>query len=126
MLNEDKLICYEKSKIDLSFYFTEDNMSYYSCKESKFKSNIKCFSLIPQQIITLTFLQVQIVNNKLVCYMITNSPLPKNLSIKLKIVIYQIRLRNLEISQEEVILSTQEDFSGNKNSIISFIFRKRI
>ena len=120
MLNENKKFCNEKEKINLTEYFSDDNMNYYSCKETKYKSDIRCFSLIPQQIITLTFLQVQMVNKQLVCYMITHSPLPKHFSLKLKINVYQNKIRNLENTQEEIILSTDDDSNGSTNSIVSF------
>ena len=95
MLNDNNKICLEKSKADLTNYYTYDNISYYSCKDYKYKNDIKCFSIIPQQNIVLTFLQVQIVNFRLVCYMITHSPIPKEFSLKLKINIYKTkRVRN--------------------------------
>ena len=85
MLNDNNKVCLEKLKVDLTNYYTYDNMKYYSCKDFKYKNDIKCFSIIPKQNIILTFLQVQIVNFRLVCYMITHSPLPKDFSLKLKI-----------------------------------------
>ena len=120
MLNGDNKNCYEKIKTDLTGYFTNDNITYYSCRETIYKNNIQCFTLIPSQIIILTFLQIQMVNNRIICYMITHSPLPKNFSIKLKINIFQRRIRNLASGEREIILTTSEDSNGSKNSIISF------
>ena len=118
MLNEDRQFCHEKEKTDLTGFFTNDNITYYSCRETRYKNNIECFSLIPEQIITLTFLQVQMVNKKLFCYMITHSPLPKDFSLKLKINVYQNRLRNLE--EKEIVLSTSDDSNGSSDTIVSF------
>ena len=118
MLNEDRQFCHEKEKTDLTGFFTNDNITYYSCRETRYKNNIQCFSLIPEQIIELTFLQVQIVNKKLFCFMITHSPLPKDFSIKLKINIYRNRLRNLE--EKEIVLSTNDDSNGSSDTIVSF------
>ena len=120
MLNEDNKKCYEKIKTDLTGYFTNDNITYFSCRETIYKNNFQCFTLIPSQIIILTFLQIQIVNNRLICYVITHSPLPKDFSIKLKINIYQRRIRNLATGEREIILTTSEDSNGSINSIISF------
>ena len=121
MLNDDTKTCYEKNKIDLKSYFTENNITYYSCQETKYKNKLQCFSLVPQQVILLTFLQVQMVKKKLVCYMITHSPLPKDFSIKLKINVYTNRIRNLEGSGEkEVVLTANEDSNGSTNTIVSF------
>ena len=85
MLNDNTQKCYEKTKLDLSKYFTINNMNY-SCNDYKYRSNVKCISKIPKQNITLTFLQVQIVEYRLACYMITHSPIPKGLSLKLTII----------------------------------------
>ena len=119
MLNDNKMFCNEINKTDLTDFYTNDNITYYSCKETKYKNDIHCFSLIPQQNIILNFLQAQIVRNKLVCYMITHSPIPKNFSLKLKINIYNSKtLRNLE--EKEIILITNEYSNGDVNKIISF------
>lgn len=120
MLNENKQFCHEKEKTDLTGYFSNDNITYYSCKETKYKNNIQCFTLIPEQIIILTFLQVQIVNKKLFCYMITHSPLPKDFSIKLKINLYQNRMRYLEGQEREIVLSAIDDSNGSQDKIVSF------
>lgn len=122
MLNDNPKTCYEKEKIDLSNYFTEDNKTYYSCNDYRFKNNVKCFSIIPRQNIILTFVQVQIVNSRLACYMITHSALPKDFSLKLKINILTAKSsRNLEDAEEkEIILTTQDETNGSTNSIVGF------
>ena len=121
MLNENKNVCHEKIKTDLNGYFSDDNMNYFSCKETKYKNDIRCFELIPEQNIILELIQVQIVNKKLVCYMITHSPLPSNFSLKIKINIYQSTFRNLDSSIErEIILNTADDSNGSENKILSF------
>ena len=121
MLNENKKSCHEKSKTDLTGYFTNDEMTYYSCKDVKYKNNLQCFSLIPNKNISLTFLQVQIVEKKLFCYMITHSPIPKNFCLKLKIRVYKNNVRILDTSEERIIiLRTSDDSNGSKNTIITF------
>ena len=122
MLNENKRYCHEKSKTDLTGFFTNDEMTYYSCKDEKYKNNIQCFSLIPHKNISLTFLQVQMVEQKLFCYMMTHSPIPKEFSLKLKIRVYKNNLRNLDTSEErEIILTTNDENSnGSKNTILTF------
>ena len=120
MLNDNIQKCYEKAKLDLSKYFTIDNMNYFFCNDYKYRSNIKCISKIPKQNITLTFLQVQIVEYRLACYMITHSPIPKGLSLKLTIIPSK-KLRNLANPQERIIvLTTQDESNGSTNSIIGF------
>lgn len=41
MLNDNTQKCYEKTKLDLSKYFTINNMNY-SCNDYKYRSNVKC------------------------------------------------------------------------------------
>ena len=123
ILNDNYKTCYNKSNTDLKYYYTYDNKTYYSCKDYRFKNDISCFTKIPKQNITLTFVQVQIVNKKLVCYMITHSPLPKDFSLKLKIIINNIQnnQRLLTDNIQEVILTTTDDSYGIVNTIVSFI-----
>ena len=115
--------CYNKSAIDISKYFTEDNITYYSCKNEKFRSNIKCFSIIKNQNIILSFIQIQLVNKHLYCYMLTDSPFPKNFSLKTKIVIYNSpkRLRHLDQIEKEIVLKGSDESNGNGKTIIRFI-----
>ena len=121
LINDDLKRCYDKSEISLHSFFTEDNFTYYSCNDDKYKSNINCFSKITNQNIVLTFLQVQLIKHKLVCFMLTHSPLPKNFSLKFKINIFSKKIRNLQNSEEkEVILVTNDDSNGSSNTIIRF------
>ena len=126
LLNDNSRKCYEKSKLDLKNYFTYDNISYYSCNDYRYKNDLKCFSIIPQQTIILTFLQVQIINFRLVCFMITHAALPKDFSLKLKIDMYSTKkIRNLQNSNErEVILTTTDESNGSANSIVSFTLQE--
>ena len=75
---------------------------------------------MPKQKIVLTFVQVQIINFKIVCFMITHSPLPKHFSLKLKVNIdsSKKKIRNLE--EKEVILTNTEGSNGNVDTIVSF------
>ena len=120
LLNGDTKTCHEKSKIDLKTYFTDDEVIYYDCNDYRYKNNVKCFSKMPKQKIVLTFVQVQIINFKIVCFMITHSPLPKDFSLKLKvnIVSSKKKIRNLE--EKEVILTNTDGSNGNTDTIVSF------
>ena len=120
LLNDDTRNCIEKSKTSLDYFFTEDNHTYYSCKDSKYKSNIKCFSMLPKQNINLTFYQAQLINHKLICHMLTHSPIPKNFSLIFKIIIFSSRLRNLGDLEKNVTLTNTDDSNGESNSLISF------
>ena len=55
-INDDFQKCHLKSSIDLSDYFTNDNKTYYSCKEEKYKNAPQCINpsitSIPTFIIT--------------------------------------------------------------------------
>ena len=120
LLNDDTKNCQYKSNISLKSYFTFDNKTYFSCNDNRYKNNIECFSLIPQQSISLTFLQVQLINNKLICFMLTHSPLPKKFALKVLIIIFT-SIRNLENSEEkEVILTNSDGINGINNTLVSF------
>ena len=41
-INDDFLKCILKSSINLEFYFTHDNITYYSCKEEIYQSKKEC------------------------------------------------------------------------------------
>ena len=69
LINDDYTQCFNKSNISISTFFTEDDIMYYSCNESRYKSNINCFSLIPNQTIVLKFLQIQKIDYKLYLYL---------------------------------------------------------
>jgi len=115
--------CYNKSEINLTKYYTEDNITYNSCENKKFRSNIQCFSIIKNQNIILSFIQVQLFKNHLYFYMLTDSPFPKNFSLKTKIVVYNNikRLRHLDQVEKEIVLRAMDDSNGNGKTIIRFI-----
>ena len=122
MLNNDVKNCKNKSKVNLGHYFTEDNMTYYSCDDYKYKNNIKCFSILPQQRITLTFIQAQIYNFQLIIFMLTHSPLPKNFTLIVTINVYMSgRFRYLQNTEKNISLTIDNDSNGSKNTIVSFI-----
>jgi len=120
--NDDYTTCHEKSKISLSNYYTNDGTMYYSCDIPKYNNDISCFLLETKQNITLTFLQIQKINNKLYCYMMTHSPLPKRFQLKLTIDIYSSKkIKNLEESEKRVVnFIVNEDSDGTTNKIITF------
>jgi hypothetical protein len=104
-LDDDFSICYNKKNKDLSKYFTENNMMYCSCEIIKNRNNIQCFEIIPNQVVTLKFIQVQIINNHLYVFMQTHTPFPKKFSLKLTISIYSItrRLRHLDEEKKKIL-----------------------
>ena len=131
-LNDNFKRCYNKSSTDLSKCFTMDNLTYYSCENDNYKNYSQCFILNPHQTITLVFLQAQMINGTLYCFILTHSPLPKYFSLILKINRYNQVVRNLqsqgendEIKEEDVILTTKDDSNGTKNRIISFSSEKK-
>ena len=122
LINDDYTKCVDKTKLNILTYFTNDGSMYYSCNITKYKNNLKCFSLIPKQNIILKFVQIQKINQKLYCYMYTYSPLPKDFSLKLKLSTYtnSDNLRILEESKN-IVFTTNEDSDGSENKIITFI-----
>ena len=85
LLNDNKKKCFEEKKTDLSKYYTNDNKTYYSCNDYKYKRDNQCFSIFPKQNNILTFLQVQIIKPRLVCNNVTHSSLPQDFWLKLNI-----------------------------------------
>ena len=51
-INDNFKECLLNSSIDLSYYYTNDGETYYSCKNEKYKSNSKCSELIPSALST--------------------------------------------------------------------------
>ena len=123
-INDNYSQCELKSSINLSDYFTNDNITYYSCKEEKYKDREECQKNIsydmteissyqihsyqihsPDNIknpsLELLILQVQIIQKKLVIFAIISKKIENLLSIKLKILLFRYNLtRNLQESQE--------------------------
>ena len=131
-LNDNFKSCHNKSSTNLSKCFTMDNLTYYSCENDNYKNYSQCFTLNPNQVIILIFLQAQMINQTLYCFMLTHSPLPKNFSLILKIHRYNQTVRNLqgqeendEIKDEDIVLTTKDDSNGTKNRIISFSSEKK-
>ena len=121
LINDDYKKCINKSEISLSTYFNKNEIMFYSCNEAKYKSNIKFFLLISNQNIILILVQIQIINYKLYCYMLTHSPLPKMFSLKLKINIYSSKdIRNLEESKN-ITFTSNDESDGSIYKIITFI-----
>jgi hypothetical protein len=102
-------------------YFTEDNMRYYSCEIQKNRNNIQCFEIIKNQVVTLRFIQVQIINDHLFVFMLTNTPFPKKFSLKLTISVHDNTriLRHLD-EVKTTILTTSDDSDGQYCTIIRF------
>jgi hypothetical protein len=94
---------------------------YCSCEIIKNRNNIQCFEIIPNQVVTLKFIQVQIINNHLYVFMQTHTPFPKKFSLKLTISIYSItrRLRHLD-EEKKAILTTNDDSDGQYLTLIRF------
>ena len=120
-INDDFKNCINKSQISIDSYYTDDNKTFYSCDVQKYKSNIKCFINKIRKDIQFEILQAQIINKKLVCYMVISSAFPKELSLKAKINKYKASTRrNLQENAQEVILTTSEDSDGSSNKLIKF------
>ena len=49
-INDNFTKCLLKSSIDLSYYFSNDGKTYYSCKNEKYKSNPKCSKFYPEEL----------------------------------------------------------------------------
>ena len=47
-INDDFLKCVLKSSLNLNYYFSYDNITYYSCKEAKYKNLDECKFYIPE------------------------------------------------------------------------------
>ena len=47
-INDDFLKCILKSSLNLNYYFSYDNITYYSCKEEKYKNLEDCKFYIPE------------------------------------------------------------------------------
>ena len=118
--------CIDKSQISLDSYFTNDNKTYYSCDDIQYKSNIKCFINKTRKNSHFEILQAQIINKKLVCFMLTSSAFPKELSLKAKINKYEESARRNLQEKEEIILITSDDSNGNSRKLIKFESENKI
>jgi hypothetical protein len=96
-------------------------MRYYSCEIQKNRNNIQCFEIIKNQVVTLRFIQVQIINDHLFVFMLTNTPFPKKFSLKLTISVHDNTriLRHLD-EVKTTILTTSDDSDGQYCTIIRF------
>ena len=120
-LDDDFSKCHNKKNTDLSKYFTENNMNYYSCEVIKNRNNIQCFEIIQNQVVTLKFIQVQIINDHLYVFMQTYTPFPKKFSIKLTISVFNSTRRLRHLDDEKItILTTNDDSDGQYLTIIRF------
>ena len=92
-INDDFKNCINKSEIPIDFYYTDNNITYYSCDVQKYKGNIKCFINKTRKDIQFEIFQAQTINKKLVCYMAILSAFPKELSLKAKMNKYKASTR---------------------------------
>ena len=102
---------------------------YYSCDIQQFKNDVSCFLFEDsREDITLTFLQIQKIENKLYVYMMTHSPLPKNIQIKLKVLVYSTtKTRNLDTSEErDFTFITSDESDGTLNKKITFVSEEEL
>ena len=120
-LDDDFSKCRNKKSTDLSKYFTEDNMRYYSCDIIKNRNNIQCFEIVKNQQVTLKFIQVQLISNHLYVFMLTNTPFPKKFSLKLTISVHDnTRILRYLDEVKTTILTSIDDSDGQQLSIIRF------
>ena len=132
-INENFSNCISKLSIDLDEYFTEDNISYYSCKIDKYKNSSKCpisknnkiiptsidESYYPLNIYTIFFLQIQLRENLIYIYIISDFNIVKDFSLTIKVIIYQPKiLRGLqEFEKKEIELKAFPTNKENQNII---------
>ena len=138
-INEEYSECILKSSIDINFYFTNDNITYYSCKEEKYHDREECKDIIIEPF-DLEILQVLIVNKKLKVFSRVSKNVEKNFHIKLSINLYKLNqnINNLqgsgykedykvdlylnndnEIEAGKIIeLTSQEEFDDNDRIIV--------
>jgi len=120
-INDDFKNCINKSEIPIDFYYTDNNITYYSCDVKQYKSNIKCFVNKTRKDIKFEILQAQIIKKKLVIFMVISLAFPKELSLITKISKYNANTRrNLQKKEEEIILKTSDDSDGSSNKLIKF------
>jgi len=143
-INEDYSKCILKSSINLDYYFTKDNIEYYSCREEKYKTKEECKEIIPlipeettppktskpidddkNPLFEIFIIQVQIINKLLKIFLTSSTKLEKGFHFKFSIDLYKNNnIRNLEgssyISKEiDFYLSNDDDESGEIISLTS-------
>ena len=97
--------CLLKSSINLSNYFTEDNITYFSCEDGKYKSNPKCIIKTDEILTneddskplniynyTIAILQAKIESNNLLLYIYFDSKLPENIFAHVTLTVSKKRL----------------------------------
>ena len=99
-INDNFTKCLLKSSIDLSYYYSNDGKTYYSCKNEKYKSNPKCSK----------FNQEKLANN-----------IKINLNNKDKLITNSVSISNQEAltTNSEKIIYNQESIMNNSETIIS-------
>ena len=126
-IHDDFKNCINKSEIPIDSYYTDNNIVYYSCDIKQYKSNIKCFINKTRKDIKFEILQAQIIEKKLVIFMIIYVAFPKEITLIAKISKYDTNVkRNLQEKEEEVILKTSDDSDGSSNKLIKFELEQEI
>ena len=119
-INDNYTQCVLKSSLNLEFYFTNDNITYYSCKEEKYKNKEECQTLNPERTVIeipkeltnstiskdddnkplfeIFILQVQIINKLLKVFITLSKKIEKNFHIKFSVDLYKRnnKMRNLQ------------------------------
>ena len=117
-INYNYTSCILKSSINLSLYFTEDNITYFYCLDDKYKNNSKCINVFPNNEYTIFILQAQIIDNYLLLFILPDS-ISKNIFFSLTLIANtKILLRNLE--QREISVQANL-FNKNINKISELI-----
>ena len=134
--------CLLKSSINLSNYFTEDNITYFSCEDGKYKSNPKCIiktdEILTTELFTedeftekeddskelniynftIAILQAKIESNNLLLYIYFDSKIPENIFAYVTLSVSKKRLlRYLE--EKEIIIKAVPN-ADNDNQIYEF------
>ena len=145
-INDDFSKCLPKSSINLSLYFSDDNITYYSCEDDKYKNNIKCIiheestefytnintetdipsynfpesiNIPPNNIplnISLFLLQAHFTENKLHLFIIPDSKISENIVFSLTLVINSNRIIR-SLEEKEIIVEAKQK-KNNNNDII--------
>ena len=84
-INDNYTSCILKSSINLSLYFTEDNITYFYCLDDKYKNNSKCINIFHNNEYTIFILQAQIIDNYLLLFILPESIL-KNIFFSLTLI----------------------------------------
>ena len=139
-INEIYSQCTKKSLLNLDLYFTNDEITYFSCLEEKYKNREECKKILDNlnpkssniiktenlllEPLELFIFQVQIIRKHLRIFISPSHKTEKNFHIKLPINIYKSnnKIRNLQENayrEQEVDLYLSENNEVEQGEILS-------